>query len=558
MSPKQSAESGLHKPVAANIPAEKIQRDRLKETARSFVSKNGLTGPVGTEKLRLYALEVLQQAGLDQRYWDFAAVVVNNEIWRPVAAAVPFEKRLLLLPRCLRDEENCRGEFDQFGLICKHCGRCEIDRLSKKALDMGYAVLVAEGSPVVMGLIESGRVEAVIGVSCLSMLEKVFPYMEAAAVPGAAIPLLYDGCKRTAFDVDWLAEAMEQKDLRNGFSLDVRALQTAVRDWFGRESLCGYIGWPTGPVEQAGLDWLCRAGKRYRPILAAGVYASLSGREPQALDEDIKLTAVAVECFHKASLIHDDIEDGDLQRYGQKTLHTEIGTAAALNVGDYLLGLGYELLSRLKTDAEKKSRMLAAAARGHKILCIGQGAELDWRQKRYPMTVQKAMEIYEQKTAPAFEVALQLGAILAGGDGALPGILSRYSVFLGRAYQIQDDLRDWQSSDGKCDMDGGQLSLLPALALACCSDEERGIIERLWSGDCDSSGGRDEILRIFNSLGVQRQGKDLLAVCRDKAIETLAGVGQQALKGFLRRVLSKILGEFEDLYCCEDVWPKDA
>ena len=60
--------------------------------------------------------------------------------------------------------------------------------LSARAEDLGYAVLIAEGSPIVMTLIETGQIEAVVGVSCLSTLEKVFPYMEAGAVPRSRYP----------------------------------------------------------------------------------------------------------------------------------------------------------------------------------------------------------------------------------------------------------------------------------------------------------------------------------------------------------------------------------
>ena len=62
------------------------------------------------------------------------------------------------------------------------------------------------------------------------------------------------------------------------------------------------------------------------------------------MPQDLQKVAVAIECFHKASLIHDDIEDNDAARYGEKTLHEEFGAAVALNVGDLLIGEGYRLI----------------------------------------------------------------------------------------------------------------------------------------------------------------------------------------------------------------------
>ena len=81
-----------------------------------------------------------------------------------------------------------------------------------------------------------------------------------------------------------------------------------------------------------------RAGKRWRPFLTASVVQSLVETSQDGWSEDLKRICVAVECFHKASLIHDDIEDEDDQRYGEQTLHASHGVAVALNVGDLLVG----------------------------------------------------------------------------------------------------------------------------------------------------------------------------------------------------------------------------
>ena len=60
---------------------------------------------------------------------------------------MPYEKRLLLLPKCLRDADGCPRKFDEVGLLCERCGRCVIHDLKAEAERLGYTVLVAEGSP---------------------------------------------------------------------------------------------------------------------------------------------------------------------------------------------------------------------------------------------------------------------------------------------------------------------------------------------------------------------------------------------------------------------------
>src|SRR3978361_1545504 len=92
----------------------------------------------------------------------------------------------------------------------------------------------------------------------------------------------------------------------------------------------------------------------------------------------LRRIAVAVECFHKASLIHDDIEDNDDLRYGEQTVHAQHGIPVALNVGDLLLGEGYRLIAESDAPAEARAEMLRVAAMGHRNLSLGQGAELFW------------------------------------------------------------------------------------------------------------------------------------------------------------------------------------
>src|ERR1700744_1993577 len=128
----------------------------------------------------------------------------SREVEGDQLATVPYERRLLLMPKCLRVEAHCPAPFDEFGLLCKKCGLCSIQDLQDEAERLGYAVLVAEGSALVMAIIETGKIEAIVGVSCLSVLEKAFPFMEAAAIPGIAIPLLQDDCIDTNVDIDWV------------------------------------------------------------------------------------------------------------------------------------------------------------------------------------------------------------------------------------------------------------------------------------------------------------------------------------------------------------------
>src|SRR5207247_4785337 len=90
--------------------------------------------------------------------------------------------------------------------------------------------------------------------------------------------------------------------------------------------------------------------------------------------------------------------------------------------------------------------MVRIAADGHRQLCLGQGAELEWQRRRCSLSSIEVIDIFRRKTAPAFEVALNLGAAFAGADDEVREVIGRFSESLGIAYQIRDDLEDLDSS----------------------------------------------------------------------------------------------------------------
>ena len=130
------------------------------------------------------------------------------------------------------------------------------------------------------------------------------------------------------------------------------------------------------------------------------------------LSDMVRRAAISIESFHKASLVHDDIQDSDEFRYGRPTLHIAHGVPTAINVGDFLIGLGYRLVSR---DTEALGAAAAAdilnkLADAHTKLSEGQGAELVWRDSRDKrLSPNEALKIYALKTAPAFEAAMYCG-----------------------------------------------------------------------------------------------------------------------------------------------------
>ena len=395
-----------------------------------------LEPPLPLNDLEKLATEFVKVYDLDVSLRDWVMIELHNGVWMPTVASIPHERRLLLLPKCLRNAADCKGEMDDLGLLCHNCGRCVIPDLQKLADSHGVLSMVAEGFTSVIELIRQHVVDAVIGVSCIDSLEKAFPLLVNHAVPGIAVALNDGGCHNTHVDTDYVAELLPKRIDTTLNLLDYDQIRSEVDKWFEPENLSRILTPATDTTTRASLQWMLSGGRRWRPFLLAAVFAALSKLQPNDFPEEVKRAAIAVECFHKASLIHDDIQDNDLVRYGQPTIHARYGQPMAINIGDLLLGEGYRLLASLPNK-----EYLSVVANAHVSLCLGQGAELSWHPEQ-PLTMQDVLQIFRQKTVPAFEVALKLGLISAHGDGTTAEMLHRYSENLGIAYQLEDDLAD--------------------------------------------------------------------------------------------------------------------
>ena len=546
------------RPPQANIPQTLGEREYVRAAVGRYVEerRTALVPPLVLDELRTHAEAVVASVGLDPIYTDYVGVILSNEVWTEQLATVPFDRRLLLLPKCLRVEDKCPAPFDEFGLLCKQCGLCTIQDLQEEAERLGYAVLVAEGSALVMALIQSGKIDAIVGVSCLSVLERAFPYMEAAAIPGVAIPLLQDDCKDTAVDIDWVWNVVHLTSDDRTRRLDLDALRGEVNGWFTVDSLNAMLGPAAGDADRVARSWLMADGKRWRPFLTACAYKALQDDPAAPLPESLRKAAVAVECFHKASLVHDDIEDGDAERYGRATLSAEHGVAIALNAGDLLIGEGYRLLAGCGARPDVCAELVRIAARGHRELCLGQGTELAWTQAPKPIKADDIVEIFRQKTSPAFDVALGVGAALGGATDDTHTVLREYSDALGIAYQIRDDLEDLAAAPSAADGFGA-----PSLLLALACDKTRGVererVIGLWRSARTNAEDRAAFRALLGGLGVEATARGMLEGYKEQAIRSLPALQHASLKGLLRRVVGKVF-RVEIKGWCSEFEARDA
>jgi geranylgeranyl diphosphate synthase, type II len=468
------------------IPETRPLRDQIRDAAVNYVRPLDKAKPLTRDDYRSHAEKLLMQLGLGDQYTGFALVCVANEFWREQVAAVPFHRRLMLLPHCLKNAEGCPAEYDEFGLDCLKCGACSVADFKGKAEQLGYKVLVSEGTPIVLKIIVSGHVDAIVGVACLNVLEKAFDKILLAGIPCIATPLLSSNCKSTSVDDDWVFQSIDLKtEPVPQQTKSYVHLMRAASGMFEAPELSRLApraraqGSATDPLAQhetIAYDFLATGGKRSRPLITLATYDALTGGKGTFsldglnLSDSVKRTALAIEAFHKASLVHDDIEDDDAYRYGAPTLHRQYGIGTAINIGDYLIGLGYRLVSRERKElgAEVAADILDRLADAHLKLSEGQGAELLWRDaQEKALSPLEALKIYALKTAPAFEAALYSGVRLAGPADAYDKIVADFSRHLGVAFQILNDLKDWGGdADNKLVAGQDVLAARPTLLLA--------------------------------------------------------------------------------------------
>ncbi len=453
----------MYKPELQYImPLDSDTRNEISDILNAWLNSNSSTlpvPPVEFDTLYKLAKEFISLHNLDDGYIALIMVLISNHLWMPWLQGVPYDKRLLLLPNCLASSDKCQGYNDQFGLVCKKCGSCDILNIEEKAKALGYIVLIAEGSPVVAELIKTGQIRGIIGVSCFEALDKVFEHINNAAVPAVAVPLNKDGCKDTKVDSKWLLDLISAPFDTTKQQSDFNWIKDQVCNWFSYENIAALFEKmeidSNEETSQISIDWIARDGKRHRPIMTAAVYDCLCKDKNTVFPKSIIHTSVAIEFFHKASLVHDDIEDNDNERYGLPTINNQYGDAFAINIGDFLIGTGYRLIAEQCSPSTIVNKILIEIAKAHQQLSSGQGAELALVGNKCDLD--RLLNIYRDKTSPAFRVALLSGAILGGADNDTLEMLTILSDDLGIAYQIKDDLED-------TDNDVNQLNILNAIA----------------------------------------------------------------------------------------------
>ncbi|GIH22235.1 serralysin [Acrocarpospora phusangensis] len=267
------------------------------------------------------------------------------------------------------------------------------------------------------------------------------------------------------------------------------------------------------------LDAMCRhalapGGKLMRPVLLLESAVAVGGRA-----ESVLPAALGTECGHVASLVHDDIIDGDETRRGRPAVHSAFGTDQAIVAGDALIFFLFQCLAECRETGVPEDRIVAAldvVARAGYDLCRGQSLESELKGD-VSCDVDTYLEMIRLKTAALFRASCESGAILGQGPQDHIHALAQYGEHLGTAFQIHDDLLAYTSdaeTTGKAaasDVRNRRLTLPVILAYQRADADDRARIEEIMAGDVPDA---------FTTMGQVIERTQAVAASRRMAWQT--------------------------------------
>ena len=288
-------------------------------------------------------------------------------------------------------------------------------------------------------------------------------------------------------------------------------------------------------------------GKRMRPLLGLLAYASIAGEHSRALPG-----AAAVELGHNFSLVHDDIEDGDVERRHRPTLWSLHGVPQAINTGDLIFSLSRVALHRL-TDLGFPDRTVLRLMRLYDetcvMLCEGQYIDIATSASSEPMTVELYFDMIGRKTAALIAGSIEAGALLATDDDEVIARYRRFGWALGLAFQLNDDLLGiWGKEDetGKVPTDiARHKKTLPVLyAFQHATPADRGRLTVLSALDDPTEAEITEVVAILERSGAREFTRSEAQRWRDECFTELDGLdavdpaARDQLRGIINGVIS--------------------
>ena len=270
-------------------------------------------------------------------------------------------------------------------------------------------------------------------------------------------------------------------------------------------------------------------GKRLRPMLVLLFSRALGFEGPERFE-----MAATVEFIHTATLLHDDVVDESSLRRGRQTANALFGNAASVLVGDFLYSRAFQMM--VSVDSMRVLEVLADATN-----VIAEGEVLQLLNMHDPdISVEDYLRVIRYKTAKLFEASARIGAVLAGSDSPLEEACAAYGQALGTAFQIVDDLLDYEGTTAALgknvgdDLREGKPTLPLLAAMSRGTPEERELIRHaIQNGEVERL---DEIVAIVRRTGALDITREAARAEAERAREHISALPSSQFKDALLRL----------------------
>jgi octaprenyl-diphosphate synthase len=308
---------------------------------------------------------------------------------------------------------------------------------------------------------------------------------------------------------------------------ELRAVDEAIRRGFHS---------PVALIDQVAEHIVGGGGKRLRPLLVG-----LAGRACGSTETACVQAAAFIEFIHTATLLHDDVVDMSARRRGRDTANEIYGNQASVLVGDFVYSRAFQLMA-----ASRSQRVIEIMADATNV--IAEGEVLQLMNARDPDTTEsRYLQVIQRKTAQLFQAGAEVAAVLSGASELQQSALARYGRHMGTAYQLVDDVLDYQSDPltrGKNlgdDLAEGKPTLPLIYALTHSAPERVNLIREIIK-----RGGRerlDEVMATIESAGGLEYTARLAEAEAAEALATLTALPEtpyrEALAALVRFAVAR-------------------
>src|SRR3954468_10864378 len=270
-------------------------------------------------------------------------------------------------------------------------------------------------------------------------------------------------------------------------------------------------------IDQIAHYIISAGGKRIRPMLVLLFSSALGFHGPERFE-----LAATVEFIHTATLLHDDVVDESELRRGRETANALFGNAASVLVGDFVYSRAFQMMVSVN-----RMRVLEVLADATNVIAEGEVLQL-MNMHDPDLAVDDYLRVIRFKTAKLFEASARLGAVLADSSHAVEESCAAYGRSLGTAFQLVDDLLDYEGATSELgknvgdDLREGKPTLPLLIAMERGSEAEKQLIRHaIENGEVTRLA---EIVEIVRGTGALAATRDAARGEADKAQATLAAL----------------------------------